>query len=135
MTPDLRLVAYACLLTFVMNMFASAFAGRIWTTKGRKESLGARDEVATPGPAAGRAKRAVANMYESLPLFIGLVPAAHLGQCKPDMVILGARIWLIARLAYWPVYISGVPVVRSLMWAVSIAGLGMIFSAIVTAGA
>ena len=109
--------------------------GSTSTSKGRKESLGPRDDVSTPAPAAARAKRAVGNMYENLPLFIGLVLTAHVGGRMTDTALLGARLWLIARVVYWPVYISGVPVVRTLVWAVSIVGLGMILAAIITAGA
>ncbi|WP_442580897.1 MAPEG family protein [Mesorhizobium sp. ASY16-5R] len=35
----------------------------------------------------------------------------------------GAWIWLAARVIYFPIYATGVPVVRTLVWLVSIAGL------------
>jgi uncharacterized MAPEG superfamily protein len=38
---------------------------------------------------------------------------------------IGAWLWLGARTVYLPLYAMGVPVVRSLAWVVSLAGLTM----------
>jgi uncharacterized MAPEG superfamily protein len=42
---------------------------------------------------------------------------------------MGAQIYFWARLIYVPVYAAGIPVVRTLIWAVSIAGLVMVLLA------
>ena len=47
------------------------------------------------------------------------------------MVTLGAEIWFGARLVYLPLYAFGVRQLRSLVWLVSIAGLGMIVAPLV----
>ena len=43
------------------------------------------------------------------------------------MTLLGAQIFLYARLAYVVVYIAGIPWLRTGVWAVSVVGLAMIF--------
>ena len=43
---------------------------------------------------------------------------------------LGASLYFWARLVYVPVYAAGVPVVRTLVWGVSIAGLIMVLGAL-----
>lgn len=37
----------------------------------------------------------------------------------------GALIWLICRVVYIPLYLAGVPYIRSLVWLGSMLGLGL----------
>ena len=67
-------------------------------------------------------------------LRLGLIAAvlvAHIANRETDMVTLGAEIWFGARLVYLPLYAFGVRQLRSLVWLVSIAGLGMIVAPLV----
>lgn len=130
MTLDLQLVSYAVALTFAMVFGASLIRVRPWSFGGMKVALGNRDAVPAAGELAGRAERAARNMVENLPLFIGLVAVAHLGGRHGDRVDLGAQLFFWARVAYWPIYLAGIPVVRTLVWYVSILGLAIIFSAL-----
>ena len=41
--------------------------------------------------------------------------------------LLGAQIFLFARIAYAPVYIAGIPWLRTAVWGISVIGLAMIF--------
>jgi len=43
--------------------------------------------------------------------------------------VLGAQLYFWARVAYVPVYAAGLPVVRTLIWTASIAGLVMVLMA------
>jgi uncharacterized MAPEG superfamily protein len=131
MTVDLQLVAFAIALTWVMLFSAGVLRARAWTPAGLKVAFGNRhDTPATQPPWVDRADRAAKNMLENLPLFIGLVAVAHLGGRHTDRVDLGAHLFFWARVAYWPIYLAGIPVVRTLVWYVSIAGLALIFSAL-----
>lgn len=131
MTTDLELVAYAVVLTWVMVFSAGFLRVRGWSPAGMKVAFGNRHDVPEPPPAIARADRAAKNMLESLPLFIGLVAVAHLGGRHGERVELGAQLFFWGRVAYWPIYIAGIPVLRTLVWWVSIAGLGVIFTALV----
>ena len=129
MTIDLQLVAFAIALTWVM-VFGTAFIrARAWTPAGMKVAFGNREEpIANIPEWLQRSDRAAKNMLENLPLFIGLVAVAHLGGRHNDRVDLGAHLFFWARVAYWPIYLAGIPVVRTGVWWVSIGGLALIFS-------
>ena len=70
----------------------------------------------------GRATRALANYVENLPPFValdlGLIVTNHAGGW-------GALVWIAARVLYIPLYLLGVPYLRSLAWATSLVGLIM----------
>jgi uncharacterized MAPEG superfamily protein len=75
----------------------------------------------------GRAARAHRNMLENLVLFAILVLAAVVAGKTNDTTLLGAQIFLYARIAYAVVYIAGLPWIRTAVWGVSVVGLAMIF--------
>jgi uncharacterized MAPEG superfamily protein len=130
MTTDLYLAAFAVALTWVMVFSASFWRARAWSPAGMKLAFGNREEPPATTGAVGRAQRAANNMVENLPLFLGLVTIAHLGGRQGDRVVLGAQLWFWARVAYWPIYLAGIPVLRTAVWWVSIMGLGVIFTAL-----
>ena len=55
---------------------------------------------------------------------------AHVAQRNSDATLLGAQLYLGARVLYVPLYAFGVPLLRTVVWAVSISGLIMIIKAI-----
>ena len=113
----------AVALTWLMIMLASTLR-----TRGDLAlATGNRHALPPPSPLAERADRAARNMLENLVLFAALVAAV--GGMHPARAILGAEIFVIARLVYWPIYLAGIPVARTLVWAVSVAGLAMLASA------
>ena len=77
-----------------------------------------------------RLERAKANLYETLPLFIGAVLIAHVTGAESVLTLWGAALYFWARVAYIPLYALGVPYIRSLVWLVSLAGLIMILVAL-----
>lgn len=76
---------------------------------------------------AGRAARAHRNMLENLVLFAALVLAAVIAGKTNSTTLLGAQIFLYARIAYALVYVAGIPWLRTAVWTVSVIGLAMIF--------
>ena len=79
-----------------------------------------RDEPIDESVLLGRAKRAGANLQESLPAFLALAVLGHVSQV--DMVLV-ASIWLVLRAAYVPLYVFNVTHIRSLVWMVSLGCL------------
>ena len=79
-------------------------------------------------PAARSGQRALVR--GRMAVFIGLVACAHLGGRHSDRVDLGAQLFFWSRVAYWPIYVAGVPYVRTMVWYGAIAGLLLIFSAL-----
>jgi len=75
----------------------------------------------------GRAARAHRNMLENLVLFAILVLVAVLSDKTNSATLMGAQIFLYARIAYALVYIAGLPWIRTATWGISVVGLAMIF--------
>ena len=130
MTMDLWLLVFSAALSWLMIFFAAAIKERIWSPAGFKGAVGNREQTTTSTPLAGRAERAAKNMSESLPLFIALVAAGHLVGRVNDRLILGAQLFFSMRVAYWLVYLIGIPYVRTVIWIASIAGLAIMFTAL-----
>ena len=69
-------------------------------------------------------------MFETLPLFVAAVLIAHFAGRHSEQTVLACQLFLGARIVYLLLYAAGVPVVRTLVWAVSIVGLVMLFKVI-----
>ncbi|MEG2032232.1 MAG: MAPEG family protein, partial [Janthinobacterium sp.] len=85
------------------------------------------------GKVTGRLQRAQANLLETLPLFAAAVLIAHVTAQESALTLYGAALYLAARVIYLPLYAFGIPVVRTLAWCVSLAGILMILWAILFA--
>ncbi len=124
MNPLLDLVVYMTLLTFLAIMLGAFLRNREWTPEGLKAGFGNRDDVPEATPLGGRAERAAANSVEALLLFVPLALVAQLTG-SAEQALLGATIFVCARVVYLPIYLLGVVYLRSLVWGVGIAGLAM----------
>lgn len=128
MTAELTILGWTLVLALVQIMLTAAL--RTGET-GLVYNMGPRDEPAKPmRPMTARVQRAQNNLFETLPLFVAAVLIAHVAGRSSDMTLLGAQIYLGARVLYVPLYAFGVPLVRSLAWAAAMAGLVMIIGAI-----
>jgi uncharacterized MAPEG superfamily protein len=123
---DVRILVFSTLLTWVMIVASTLIRTRVWSPSGLKVAFGNRDDVPEPSPLAARADRAARNMLENLVLFGCLILAARLANAPQDRVVLGARIFFCARVAYFAIYLAGVAHLRTLVWSVGVVGLGMI---------
>ena len=128
MTTELTLLAWTLVLALVQIFLGSAL--RTMET-GLAFNMSARDGVAPPPrPLTARVQRAQANLFETLPLFAAAVLIAHAAGVHTAATVLGCQLYLAARVLYLPLYAAGVPVVRTLVWGVSVWGLIMLFKAI-----
>jgi uncharacterized MAPEG superfamily protein len=125
MTPDLQLLVWSAALALVQLVVAvlgSMSQVPMTTLVGNREDM----PVLTGWP--GRAQRAHRNMLESLVLFAIVVLAAHAAGLANATTALGATLFFWGRVAYAIVYVAGVPWLRTLVWAVSVAGILLVFS-------
>ncbi len=128
MKPELMLLAWAALLALVQAVVAAQGA---MLQVGLPMLAGNRDGMPEIKGWGGRAARAHRNMIENLVLFAALVLAAVAAGKTNDMTLLGAQIFLYARIAYAIVYMAGLPWIRTGVWGVSVVGLAMIFVQVV----
>ena len=124
----IELVMLTCTLVLALVQIFAA-AGARTAQYGMKWNAGPRDEALPPlNPLAGRLVRAQANLFETLPLFAAAALMAHVAGRENNLTALGAQLYFWGRLVYLPLYAVGVPMVRSLVWGVSLAGLVMILA-------
>ena len=124
MKPELMLLVWAAVLTLVQAVVG--VQGALMQV-GLVKLAGNRDGMPEIGGWGGRAARAHRNMLENLVLFAALVLVAVIAGKTNAMTLLGAQIFLYARIAYALVYIAGLPWVRTAVWGVSVVGMAMIF--------
>lgn len=79
---------------------------------------------------SARLVRAFRNFLETFVFFAAAVLAVTLAGKANATSALGATLYFWARLVYVPVYASGIPLLRTMIWTVSIVGLVMVLSAL-----
>ena len=85
---------------------------------------GPRDEPRAVGTVAGRLDRALKNFLETFPLFAAAILAcAAAGKIGTGYTIYGSATYVIGRALYVPLYAMGTPLLRTLVWTVSILGI------------
>jgi uncharacterized MAPEG superfamily protein len=128
MTTELLMLALSVVLGFV-HIMAAVMAkthqyGRAW-------NVSARDDVMPPlQPIAGRLSRAQSNFLETFPLFAALVLMADAANRHGALAVWGAQIYFYARALYLPIYVAGIPVIRTIVWTVASLGIVMVFIAL-----
>jgi uncharacterized MAPEG superfamily protein len=126
MPVELRIAALGALLLFVHIFTATRFKTAQY---GRKWNVGARDEaLPPPNPMTGRLMRAQANFQETFPIAVVALLGVVIAGRTSQWTALGGWIWLGARVVYLPLYAAGVPVIRTLVFTVSLVGLAMVLS-------
>ena len=128
MKPELNLLVWAVVLTVVQMLVAAQGA---MNQVGFMRLVGNREGMPEITGWGGRAARAHRNMLENLVLFAALVLVAVTAGKTNDMTLLGAQLFIWARLAYAAIYVAGIIWLRTAAWAVSMAGLIVIFAQVV----
>lgn len=116
----LTTVVLLVLLLYVVQLFLqeiSRYRFDVW------KIMGTRDSIPEASVVAARLERAKNNMLESLPLFLGLAMLVLTKDGSANVTVKGATLFLVARVAYVPIYAAGIPVLRSIAWLTGMAGL------------
>lgn len=124
MKPEITLLVCAVGLTFIQIIVALLLS---LPQAGLPALLGNREDMPALEGAAGRAHRAHRNMVESMVMFVPLVLAASVSGRANATVVLGAQIFVWARLAFAAIYVIGIPVLRTLAWLAGVVGMALIF--------
>lgn len=81
----------------------------------------------------GRLTRALRNLHETLPFFLGLVVILALMDVSTPVSRVAAMVFAGARVVYLPLYAMGIPYLRGMVWMV--AFVAMIVLLVVALGA
>jgi uncharacterized MAPEG superfamily protein len=127
LTIELKLLVWLTALALIQMLIAVLAA---MAQVGLKPFVGNRENLPAFEGWAGRAQRAHRNMLESLTIFAALVLVAQVAGKSNATTALGAQLFFWSRLAYVPVYVIGIPWLRTGVWGVSFAGLLQILSQI-----
>ena len=124
---ELRMLCWSAVLGLVQLLIATTLAVK---DQGLAYASSPRD---TPPPAVklvtGRVLRAFHNFRETFVYFAVAVFLVTLLSKTSASTALGAQLYLWARAVYIPVYASGIPMARTLLWAASVIGIVMVLSA------
>lgn len=121
---ELRMLAWTIVLGLVQLLVA---AGAATAQRGGKWNVGPRDGSPPPlAGVAGRLDRALRNLLETFAFFAAAVLAVVAAQRTDAHSALGVQLYFWARVLYVPLYAAGVPVVRSLVWSVSMVGIVLV---------
>ena len=82
-----------------------------------KYFLSSRDETTNISTHAQRANRALKNLLETFPIFIGIIILSLIKDIDNSSI---ALLWLIFRIIYVPVYIFGINYLRTGIWTAAL---------------
>jgi uncharacterized MAPEG superfamily protein len=130
MTPELMILVQCVILTFILIAIP---AGISLMSKGPVTLAGSRDDLPDPTGFEARAIRTRNNMLENMIMFAPLIIVAHLAEVSTANTVLGAQLFLYARMLHAIVYLAGWPWIRTLVYGISLIGMVMIVVALLGA--
>ncbi len=122
MTVELLAALIVIALGIVQVMWQAAEYRRV---HGVAYANTAQDAPPATAPSAllGRLTRALRNLHETLPFFLGVVIILALMDYSTTATRIAALAFAGARIVYLPLYAAGVPWLRGLVWTVSLVAL------------
>ena len=121
-------LAYWCVLAAAVLPYISAYIGKAGGF-GARDNQQPREWMNRQSGWRARAMAAQANSFEGLPLFIGAVVIAHqLGYNQMHLDLL-ALAYVLLRIVYIGIYVSGQGSLRSAVWALGfVVNLAILFA-------
>lgn len=120
-------IAYLALAALLLAAHIICQATLLTRDLGTDYNAGPRDEPRKLGIMGGRAERALRNFLETFPAFAALALAVTVVGKADGLSAWGAALYFWSRVVYLPLYLFGVPYLRSLAWAAAGAGIAMMF--------
>lgn len=120
MTIELYCLIGAVILLLV-HVSVQSFA--LKAQVGNAATVGARDHLPNATMLAGRAERALRNFNETFPAFAALALLVGLGGYSNSVTAWSAGLYLGFRVLYLPLYLAGVPWLRTFCWNIATAAI------------
>ncbi len=125
---EIKILGFAVILGILHLLIATQAAVSRY---GIKWNLSSRDtKVPELDGIPGRLSRAAKNFLETFPFFAAAVLGVKILGTASSLSELGAQLYIGARVVYLPLYIFNVTVVRTLVWTISLVGIGLVLSSI-----
>ena len=124
MGTELERLLWSVVLGLVQLVIAASLntgqRGLMW-------GAGARDGEAPPvSSVAARLDRAFKNFLETFGFFAVAVLLLHATGKSSAQSAMGAQLYFWARVVYMPAYATGIPFLRTVVWAAALAGIVMV---------
>lgn len=127
MTTELALLAWS----IVLGLVHAVATGQFTTLQhGLRYGMSPRDEQRPVTGIGARVQRAFANYMQTFPFFAAAVLIAHIAGRHSWLTVVGAQLYFWARLAYVPLYVAGIPAVRTLAFLIATVGIVLILIAL-----
>ncbi len=127
MSFELSMVVASSVLGLI-HIVVSSHAASL--QRGYRWAAGPRDAERPPlMGVAGRLDRALRNFLETFPIFVSAVFLVHMLGREGPLSEWGAGLYFFARLIYVPLYASGIPLLRSIVWNVAFVGIVLLLIA------
>ncbi|WEK05819.1 MAG: MAPEG family protein [Candidatus Devosia phytovorans] len=110
-------------LVLLLLLFQVMQPGRYLSLQvGNDAQMGPRDDLPEPSRELARSRRALANLQETLPVFLTLaVLSLVLGEAG-WLSIVGGALYLFGRVAHYPCYMNALAPWRSIAFLVALIG-------------
>jgi uncharacterized MAPEG superfamily protein len=124
MTQEITILLVVLLLLFALTAIQVIFTMK---NNGPITALGPRDSIPFPPPGIeGRIYRAIANLKESLHMFVPLILLTAILGISNESTVLGAQLYLVGRILHAPLYLSGIVSLRTAAFGLGTVGMIMI---------
>ena len=124
MTQEITMLLAVLLFLFVLTNIQVMITMKQY---GILSALSGRDNIPHLQPGlGGRLHRAIANLKEGLHMFTPLVLLTAILGISNDHTVLGAQIYLAARILHAPLYLSGIAGLRTAAYAFGVLGLALL---------
>jgi uncharacterized MAPEG superfamily protein len=120
MTFEMKLLLWSIVIGLLQCLATGA---AVSSQRGYAFSGSARDDQKPIEGVGGRVIRAFANFKETYVFFVALVLVGQVLHRHSALTVLGANLYVWGRIVYWPLYVAGVPMVRSLVWVIAVLGI------------
>jgi uncharacterized MAPEG superfamily protein len=119
MNTELTMLALTLVLAVVQILLAAQLRTR---ETGMNYNFSPRDEPspAPPGLITSRLMRAQQNLMETLPIFAAEIMIVQVANLHNGVTAWAATAYFWARVIYLPLYAFGIPMIRTLVWLISL---------------
>ena len=128
LSTEFTMLALAIVLGFVHLLLAAQV---VTSERGLTWAIGPRDNIAPlRSVLGGRLDRALANFRETFPFFAACVLALAILGRHTGQTVWGAELYLAGRILYLPLYAAGIPIARTIAWAIATIGIILLLAAL-----
>lgn len=129
MSIELTMLAWTIVLGFIQVIAAAQFST---AQNGLAYGMSPRDTPPKPLTGiGGRVERAAKNLLETFPFAAAAILIAAAANRHNGLTVWGAQLYFWARLVYVPLYVAGVPGLRTVVWLASVAGVLLVLAGLV----